>query len=96
MQKRLPEIMLQKTVELGEHDDEGDGEVDGAGEEEPLEEEQGDEGDEGAQPETEIEPQKCGMIFTQSSSLQVVNIQCMYNYYTYSVMAVDYQLLKIF
>ena len=62
MQKRLPEIMLQKTddtVEPGEHDGDGDGEEpleeDGAGEEEPLEvEEQGDEGDEGAQPETEI------------------------------------------
>ena len=67
MQKRLPEIMLQKpdeTVEPGEHD--GDGE-------ERLEEEEQDEegggdgevdrageeeeqGDEGAQPETEIEP----------------------------------------
>ena len=96
MQKRLPEIMLQKTddtVEPGEHDGDGDGEEpleeDGAGEEE-------EQGDEGAQSETEIEPQKCGMIFTQSSSLQVVNIQCMYNYYTYSVMAVNYQLLKIF
>ena len=72
MQKRLPEIMLQKpdeTVEPGEHD--GDGE-------ERLEEEEQDEeggggdgggdgevdgageeeeqGDEGAQPETENEP----------------------------------------
>ena len=88
MQKRLPEIMLQKpdeTVEPGEHDGDGeerleeeeqdeeggggDGEVDGAGEEEVQ-------GDEGAQSETEIEPQKCGKIFTQSSSQQVVNIQC--------------------
>ena len=67
MQKRLPEIMLQKTddtVELGEQDgDGGDGEEPleedgggdgGGGEEEPLEEEE--QGDEGAQPETEIEP----------------------------------------
>jgi len=61
MQKRLPEIMLQKTddtVEPGEHDGDGDGEEpleeDGAGEEEPLE--VGEQGYEGTQPETEIEP----------------------------------------
>ena len=68
MQKRLPEIMLQKTddtVELGKHDGDGEERLE---EEEQDEEggggdgevdgagEQEEQGDEGAQPETENEP----------------------------------------
>ena len=75
MQKRLPEIMLQKTddtVELREHDDDGDIEVNGDGEGDLEEDGGGDgkvdgegegedleeeeQGYEGTQPETEIEP----------------------------------------
>ena len=68
MQKRLPEIMLQKpdeTVEPGEHDGDGEERLEGeehdeeggggGGEVDGAGEEE-EQGDEGAQPETEIEP----------------------------------------
>ena len=68
MQKRLPEIMLQKTddtVELGKHDGDGEERLEeaeqdeegggGGGEVDGAGEEE-EQGDEGAQSEREIEP----------------------------------------